>query len=629
MTAILPSRRTVAERGGVLGEIAARRRADVAAEFSGRGLADLRRSSAAPDPRDAVGPLLRPGLHLIAELKRRSPSAGTLAPPGTDLVGRARAYQAGGAAVISVLCEPHWFGGSLADLSAVREVVSVPVLAKEFVVDARQLPLLRTAGADLVLLLAALHPARRLRALVRTARSSGLEPLVEAHDRRQLERAIGSGARLIGLNNRDLRTLQVDPERAARLREDVPDDLVVVAESGVREPGTLRDWRALGFDAALVGEALMSAADDSEAIRARTAAFVAAGRPLTASDDPGAASRAPFVKICGLTEIDGALAAVRAGADAIGLNFVPGTPRAIEVAQAARIATAVRAAAAPAPRLVGVFADADAATMNDLADRLGLDAIQLSGDEPLTVLEALTRPAWKVLHLPASADRPEVAAATTVAAANAWRASPGVERVMLDTAGGPFPGGTGQRADAGAVGRVAREIPVTLAGGLSARTVAGVLRTQSLVGVDVASGVEVPRRRGAAGRPRKDPFLVGLFLKRAKAARLDRPHAAIRPTPVDGGLIEVDDRGRWGTERQFGGRYVPETLISALVQLETAYSALRQDPRFWSELRDLRRSYIGGPSALYRADRLAAALERAAGREPGGLRLYLKREDLN
>jgi tryptophan synthase beta chain len=174
---------------------------------------------------------------------------------------------------------------------------------------------------------------------------------------------------------------------------------------------------------------------------------------------------------------------------------------------------------------------------------------------------------------------------------------------------------------------VAREVPVTLAGGLSPANVADALQTIAAVGVDVASGVEAPRRRAA--RPRKDPFLVGLFVKRAKAARLDRPQSPARPTPVHPGLVEVDERGRWGTERQFGGRYVPETLVAALVQLEAAYAAVRDDPRFWADLRELRLRYVGGPSALYRADRLATELERRAGREPGHLRLYLKREDLN
>ena len=236
-----------------------------------------------PPPRPVAEALAAPGLHLIAEVKRRSPSAGSIAA-ADDAVARARAYAAGGAAAISVLCEPHWFGGSVADLRAVRAAVSVPVLAKEFVVDPRQLDLLRAAGADLVLLLAVLHPAKRLARLVAAARDLGMEPLVEAHDARELERALATGARLIGINNRDLRTLDVDPERAVRLRDAIPGDRLAIAESGVRDTATIARWRATGFDAALVGEALMRAADPAAAARA----FVArAGTPPIPRATPG------------------------------------------------------------------------------------------------------------------------------------------------------------------------------------------------------------------------------------------------------------------------------------------------------------------------------------------------------
>ena len=149
---------------GVVAEIAARRLADVAPELDALGRDGLRRAvAAAPAPRPIAAVLAAPGLHLVAEVKRSSPSAGAIAA-ADDAVARARAYARGGAAAISVLCEPHWFGGSIADLRAVRAAVSVPVLAKEFIVDPRQLDLLRAAGADLVLLLAVLHPASAARA---------------------------------------------------------------------------------------------------------------------------------------------------------------------------------------------------------------------------------------------------------------------------------------------------------------------------------------------------------------------------------------------------------------------------------------------------------------------------------
>src|SRR4051794_40343312 len=211
--------RGTSSRAGVVADIAARRLADVVPELDALGRHGLRRAvAAAPAPRPIAEALAAPGLHLIAEVKRRSPSAGTIVE-ADDAVARARAYAAGGATAISVLCEPHWFGGSVDDLRAVRAAVSVPVLAKEFVVDPRQLDLLRAAGADLVLLLAVLHPARRLARLVAQARDLGMEPLVEAHDAREIGVAVSSGARIVGINNRDLRTLDVDPERAVSLHE--------------------------------------------------------------------------------------------------------------------------------------------------------------------------------------------------------------------------------------------------------------------------------------------------------------------------------------------------------------------------------------------------------------------------
>ncbi len=611
----------------VLTEIAAERRIDVLAETTGVDRGSIEAAAAdGPAPRPIVDRLAAPGLHLIAEIKRSSPSAGRIAAPDEDIVARARAYEAGGAAAISVLCEPRRFGGSVDDLRAVRAAVAIPVLAKDFVVEAVQLPLLRAAGADLVLLLAALHPAKRLAGLVDRALALGLEPLVEVHDPRELERALATDARLIGLNNRDLRSLEVDVEFAARTRAAVPDDRLVIAESGVRDPATIRRWRALGFDGALVGEALVRAGDPAAASRA----FAAAGRP---SSDPAEVARRPFVKICGITDAAGIIAAVAAGADAIGLNVVPGTPRELSLDEAADLARLARSAAVGdrRPRIVAVTADASPRHLAAISAAFDPDVIQLNGDEPPAAVANVGRRTWKVLHLPGEppAD-PSAAAAELVSRGHAYLTG-GVERLLLDTAGGPYPGGTGQRADVRLAAAVARELPVTLAGGLRPGNVAGALREIQAVGVDVASGVERPA--GAGGRPVKDPFRVALFIKRARAARDDRPNLPFGPTPVHAGLLDADAAGRWGMEGDFGGRYVPETLMAALEQLEEAYAVVRQDPVFWAELRDLLGSFAGRPTALYRADRLADAARTEAARLASGadiprLRLYLKREDL-
>jgi tryptophan synthase beta chain len=213
-------------------------------------------------------------------------------------------------------------------------------------------------------------------------------------------------------------------------------------------------------------------------------------------------------------------------------------------------------------------------------------------------------------------------------AARAYLAA-GAERILLDTAGGPFPGGTGRTLDPALAAAVAREVPIVLAGGLDPGSVARAVRGAPIVGVDVASGVERPPARGE--RRRKDPFRVALFAKRARAARDDRPTIPFGPTPVDRGLLEADERGRWGSDRSFGGRYVPETLVGALVELERAYAAVRDDARFWAELRTLLETFAGRPTPLYRADRLAADVAAQLGPDvaaPGRLRVYLKREDL-
>jgi tryptophan synthase beta chain len=627
----VPASRAPARSG--VHEIARRRAVDVAADLAGRSPRELARAAAAaPDPRPFAERLAEPGLHLIAEVKRRSPSAGEIAGPDHDPVARSRAYAAGGAAAISVLCEPHWFGGSVDDLRAVRAAVSAPVLAKEFVVDPRQLPLLRAAGADAVLLIAVLHPARRLARLVDAALDLGLEPLVEVHDGRELERALATATRVVGINNRDLRTLAVDPERALLLRPLVPDDRLAIAESGVREPSTLVGWRAGGFDAALIGEALMRAADPEAAARA----FVAAG---SMPDDPGAHDRAPFVKICGVTHEAGVLAAVRAGADAIGLNLVPGTPRALTLDEAGALARVVRSVspAGRRPKVVAITVDRSAAELAVIGAAVDADAVQLNGGEPAELVARLDRPAWKVLHLPPDAPSDLAGAARRVAEQARAYLSAGAARILLDTSGGPYPGGTGRRAATELAAAIARDVPITLAGGLSPANVAEALRAVPTVGVDVASGVEAPRASPdppPGERPRKDPLRVALFAKRARAARFDRPHLPSRATPIHPGLLEADDRGRWGIDRSFGGRYVPETLMAALLQLECAYADLRQDPRFWAELRELLARYAGRPTSLYRANRFAGealAAARALGRADGlprSLRLYLKREDL-
>lgn len=227
----------------------------------------------APSPRDALAALTgRSGLHVIAEVKRSSPSKGALAAIA-DPAALAADYAAGGASVISVLTERRRFGGSLADLDAVRARVDVPLLRKDFVVDPYQVWEARAHGADLVLLIVAALSQEVLQGLLERVESLGMQALVEVHDERELERAVGAGARIIGVNNRDLRTLEVDRETFARLAPQVPDDRVAVAESGVRGPLDAMRYAEAGANAVLVGEALVTGASPREAV----AELIAAG----------------------------------------------------------------------------------------------------------------------------------------------------------------------------------------------------------------------------------------------------------------------------------------------------------------------------------------------------------------
>ena len=211
--------------------------------------------------------LARPGLSLIAEHKRRSPSAGVIRADLSleDVVG---AYERGGAAAVSVLTEAPNFGGSLDDLRRAREITDLPILRKDFVVDPYQVDESIAIGADAVLLIVAALEDDELHDLYARASQRGLSALVEVHDRRELERALECGASIIGVNNRDLRTLEVDTERTSQLAPEIPEGVITVAESGFKVPEQLVALRDAGVDAVLIGEALMRATDIEFATRA-------------------------------------------------------------------------------------------------------------------------------------------------------------------------------------------------------------------------------------------------------------------------------------------------------------------------------------------------------------------------
>lgn len=269
-------------RVSVLDDILVGVREDLAERQSRVSLDELKdRAAARPAALDATAVLRAPGVSVIAEVKRHSPSKGALAAI-TDPAGLAQEYEAGGASIISVLTERRRFGGSLADLEAVRARVSVPVLRKDFVVSSYQLWEGRAYGADVALLIVAALAQDALISLVERTVSLGMTALVEVHDEPELIRALAAGATVVGVNARNLKTLEVDRGVFGRLSPLIPDRVVKIAESGIRGPLDLLDYAALGADAVLVGEGVVTGGNPRQAV----AALVAAGNhPSTRSQD--------------------------------------------------------------------------------------------------------------------------------------------------------------------------------------------------------------------------------------------------------------------------------------------------------------------------------------------------------
>lgn len=223
------------------------------------------RAAAAPPVRDFCAALGGDAINLIAELKQASPSRGRLRR-GYNPAALAPTLEQAGAMALSVLTEKEFFRGSLEDLTVVRQLTRLPVLRKDFLFDPYQVFEARAAGADAFLLIAAVLSTTALRQLIRLGEQLGMVALVEVHTQEELDHALEAGARLIGVNNRDLQTFAVELETSVRLIEAIPDDHLAVSESGLKTAADLARLRALGFDAFLVGEHLMQAADPGAAL---------------------------------------------------------------------------------------------------------------------------------------------------------------------------------------------------------------------------------------------------------------------------------------------------------------------------------------------------------------------------
>jgi indole-3-glycerol phosphate synthase/phosphoribosylanthranilate isomerase len=413
-----------------------------------------------PTRRSLRAALARPGARFIMEVKKASPSEGAIRP-GVDVGEQAGAYR-GAADAISVLTDGPFFGGSLADLAAVRAVYDGPILAKDFVVDPRQVAEARACGADAVLALLSVLTDDDARTVLAAADALGMDVLVEAHDETEVRRAVALGAPLIGINNRDLKTLTIDLATTERLAGFVPADRTLVAESGI---ATRADIERLAphADAFLVGTALMRAAFPAAMARA-----LAYGR----------------VKICGITNPEDAETAVAAGASYLGLVMVPGTPRAVTREQAAEIRNAP---------LVGVFRNEKLMEIALSAHELGLAAVQLHGGEDATYIRGL---------------RPLLPAGTEIWGTGAVGRDlpaprPGADRTLFDTQVDGRTGGTGRAFDWDRIRDRPELGSAVLAGGLNPGNAGAAARVGAWA-LDVCSGVE-------AAPGRKDPAKLRAF----------------------------------------------------------------------------------------------------------------------
>ena len=428
-------------------------------------------------------------------------------------------------------------------------------------------------------------PARRPQ-----ARDLGLEPLVEAHDARELEAALATGARLIGINNRDLRTLDVDPERAVRLRDADPgrpprrspspaSATPRPSPAGARPGSTPRS----SGRRSCAPPTRAAAARGLRRRRAGDPADLGAARPLPAREDLRRDRRGR-----------GPRRGPRAGADAIGLNFAPGTPRELTIDEGVALARLARPRRRPPARARRSWSSRRTCRPTSCARCVAAvdpDAVQLNGDEP-PCRRRRRRPAG-VEGAPRRA--PDAAADDVIARARAFLAA-GAARILLDAAGGPHPGGTGtaRRHRAGRRGRPRGARSRSRAASTPANVGEALLAVPA-VGVDVASGTEGPRVPGE--RPRKDPLRVALFVKRARDARRHRPNVAVR---ADAGPRRACSRstapadGAWSATS--AGGTCRRRSSAALEQLEAAYDALRHDPRFWAELDELLARFAGRPT---------------------------------
>lgn len=503
---------------GVLGRIVASKEAEIA-RLRARRRELIHAAEDAPPPRPVLGPIAAsPRVAVFAEVKRRSPGAGPIAPD-LDPVALSDEYEAGGAQAVSVLTDGPWFGGSLADLRAVAAARRIPVLRKDFLIDEVQVWETRAAGADLALLIVRILDPPLLTDLRAMVHDLGMTALVEVHDEGEVEAALKAGARLVGVNNRDLAAFRTDLRATERLSPRVPGDVIVVSESGISDAGDVRRAAAAGADAVLVGEALVRSENPREAVAAmaavprgtarRRAAARSGGEPgdFIADECEGRGVRVPGAfaadereghrvraKVCGVTTPRDAAAAADAGADYIGAVLSPGHMRSVSPDRASELYSACAA------RRVGVFVDEPPERVVQLAHDLSLDVVQLHGSESPEVAARIGAAGpwqvWKAFHAAgrngssederAAGGRPVGGA--SVAARPVGGGSPEGSPVGVTSSGGPL----SRHALASAVAAYSDAVDGVLVDAWSPRAPGGVGRSFAWQGIGAAV-------RGASG----------------------------------------------------------------------------------------------------------------------------------
>ena len=411
--------------------------------------------------------------NFICEVKKASPSKGIIAEhfPYLDI---AKEYEVAGAAAISVLTEPDFFKGDKKYLQEIASTVKIPVLRKDFIIDEYQIYQAKVWGASAILLICACLDVSTLTKFRELADSLGLSSLVEAHDEKEVQMAIDCGARIIGVNNRNLKDFTVDVQNSVRLRNLVQDDVIFVSESGLETPEDIQVLRDNNIGVALMGETFMRSPNKVEKL-----AYLYGPTYYT-----------PKVKMCGISKVETIPAVVEAKPDYMGLVFAP-SKRQVTVDQAKTLVEELHRGYAQkygsdtehdkndTIKTVGVFVNETVDNLVTIANEANLDAVQLHGDEDETFIQSLKErtnvEVWKAIQIRTAADTEK------------WIDS-SADMLLFDAYHKDERGGTGEVFDWSSLD--AFERPFMLAGGIDSTNVARAIRTVRPYGIDISSGIE-------------------------------------------------------------------------------------------------------------------------------------------